>query len=95
MDRQFVCIQCDLYCSWGETPPVYRLYIGDELFAERTFIWRDRFLRETLNLSIVSGKYAIRFELVGEDADFKIRNMKVIEGPAFIKSNKLLKVRTA
>jgi len=92
MDMHYVTVQGDVYCSWVHEPPNYRVYVGDELFTERTFIWRNSFLRETLRLHVPNGKYPIRFEVIGENAEIDVKNLRVVEGQAFIKSGWLLKV---
>ena len=90
--KNYVCVEAEIHCRWNENPPVYRAYVGDELFAERTFIWTDAYLIETLQLSVAPGRYAIKIEKVGDNsADFKV-NLKVAQGPAKIKSGWLLKV---
>lgn len=95
MDRHYVRVQGDVYCTWRGEPPVYRVYVGEELFAERTFVWRNCFLTETLHLQVTNGKYALRFELLGDQAELKVENLQVTQGPAWIKSGWLLKVGSA
>ena len=84
--KQFVRVLCDVSCDWTGTPPVYRVYVDDELFAERTWIWRDVYLEEMLQINAVPGRYTIRYELVDgyNNAGLKIRNMRVNHGPARI-----------
>jgi hypothetical protein len=41
----------DIHCEWAGTAPSYRVFVNDELFTERTFIWRDQYLTEILQIS--------------------------------------------
>ncbi len=58
--KTYVCLEAEIHCNWNEAPPVYRTYVNDELFAERTFIWTNVYLVETLQLAVVPGKYWIK-----------------------------------
>ena len=94
MGKHYVKVKCNICIDWHGQPPVYRGYVNDELFTERTYDWPENFyLVETLQLQVDPGKYAIKFHLVDEEsATLKVENMHVAEGPAFIKSGWLLKV---
>ena len=77
-------ISVDVKCSWSNTTPAYRLYVNDELFAERTWMWRDKYLEELLVLNAVPGNYEIRCETLDSTADFSVNNVRVLSGPAHI-----------
>ena len=64
MKPEFITVLCDVYCKCGDTPARYRAYVNDELFSERTWIWRDVYLEEMLQINAAPGKYTIRYELV-------------------------------
>ena len=90
MDRHFVRVLNDVYCDWEGLPPDYRVYVNDELFAERTFIWADCYLEEMLQIEAPPGEYTIRHELVQPClAQLKITNPRVDYGPGSIADNKL------
>lgn len=83
MTKHFVRVLCDVHCDWTGEPPKYRVFVADELFTERTFIWTDSFLEEVLQISAEPGKYPIRYELVEpHNATLDIRNVRVELGPA-------------
>lgn len=84
-----VLIQFDVDCQWDQDPPRYRLYVNDELFTERTWIWRDEFLQESIALSAVPGQYQVRYELLGQ-GQITISNAEVLEGPACFADSNLL-----
>ena len=52
MTKQFVRLLSDIYCDWEGLPPIYRVFVNDELFAERTWIWQDSsiYLEELLQI---------------------------------------------
>lgn len=62
---------------------MYRVYVNDELFCERTFIWQDSYLVENLQIQAPPGKYRITFEPVAADsAQYQVNNHRIKLGPA-------------
>jgi hypothetical protein len=85
MQTEFVIAKCDIYCQWTGPYPVYRCYVNDELFSERTWIWNDVYLEESLQIQAEPGKYSVRVELLDtEHATIKIRNLRVDTGPGMM-----------
>ena len=39
MQTKSIQVQCDVYCKWDGNDTRYRVYVNDELFTERTWIW--------------------------------------------------------
>jgi hypothetical protein len=91
MNKKFVRVLCDVYCDWEGLPPVYRVYVNDELFGERLWQWGDHYLEELLQIEAEPGKYNVRYELLPPHlAKLTVTNMRVDYGPASItKTNKL------
>lgn len=88
MAKKFVRILSNIDCDWEGLSPIYRLYVNDELFAERTWIWTDSRLEENLQINAEPGEYTIRYELIEPNlATFKIGNLSVDYGPAEIVDN--------
>ena len=88
--KQFVRVLCDVSCDWASTPPVYRVYVDDELFAERTWTWTAQYLEEMLQIEAEPGEYTITYQLVNADtATIHVDNMRVDYGPGKIKNNLL------
>lgn len=89
MSKNYVRVLCDVHCDWEGLPPIYRVYVDDELFAERTWNFGpDNYLEEMIQLDAEPGKYAVRYELVPPHlAQLTMQNMRVDEGPANIKGN--------
>ena len=50
MTKQFVQVLADVNCEWEGLAPTYRLYVDDELFAERTWRWTDSYLEEIIQI---------------------------------------------
>jgi hypothetical protein len=64
LDQHFIAVVCHVFCEWEGDPPTYRAYVDDELFTERTWIWKNEYLEELLQIQAPVGKYNIRYELV-------------------------------
>lgn len=93
MQTQTVIVTCDVDIRYTGESPVYRLYVGDELFTERTWIWTNDFLREKIVLEAPYGVYPIRYELLPHpDAEFKIKNAIVIKGPGRFRKHLALEI---
>ena len=83
MDTVFVKALFDIDCDWEGLPPSYRVYVNDELFAERTWTWTDCYLTEMLQIQAPPGRYRIRIEKVGPSlAEFRTANPRIEYGPA-------------
>ena len=90
MDKKFVRVLADVHCDWEGLDPIYRLYVNDELFAERTWIWYDSYLEENLQIEAEPGEYRIRYELVPPHlAQLKVENIRVDYGPGTVENNVL------
>lgn len=93
-DKRFVQVSAEVHISWfGPIYPVYRLFVNDELFAEREWRYPGHYLDELIQIEAVPGKYNIRYEILNErHVHLEIKSMRVIEGPGKIKGNSLLKI---
>ena len=82
MQTEFVKVKFDIFCDWEGTPPVYRVFVNDELFVERTYIWHDVYLVEMLQIQAPLGQYKIRVKSAGPvKTKFKVRNRRIETGP--------------
>ena len=83
MESVFIKAMFDLHCDWEGLAPIYRIYVNDELFAERTFIWTDNYLAEMLQIQAPPGRYSVRLETVGPNlAKFHVENHRIEHGQA-------------
>jgi hypothetical protein len=90
MTKKFIRVLCDVDCEWESFQPIYRVYVDNELFAERTWRWTDHYLQEALQIEAEPGEYHLRFELVKPHlAILTVKNMRVDHGPATVKDNVL------
>lgn len=88
MDKKFVRVLADVHCEWEGLDPIYRLYVNDELFTERTWIWSNAYLEENLQIEAVPGEYTIRYELVPPHlAQLTVENIRVDYGPGVVENN--------
>ena len=93
METKFVKAVFDLNCKWEGLLPVYRIYVNDELFVERTWSWSDNYLTEMLQIQAPPGRYQIRLESVGPQlAKFWMSNHEIEYGSAIWIDNKNLEI---
>ncbi len=88
--KKHVSVTADVYCRWSGPPPIYRLYVRDELFSERTFIWQDGYLTECFHVHGDPGDYRLRYDVVTEGtASIIVKNLRVTYGAdsAYIQDN--------
>jgi hypothetical protein len=97
MLEEFVVAVCDVRCQWNQNDsPKYRCYVNDELFTERTWIWNEQYLEESIQILAPPGKYKIRYEIVdSQDAVIKPSNLRIEFGPAVITPNGSIHIYTS
>lgn len=91
MDKKAVRVLADLQCDWEGLSPIYRLYVNDELFVERTWIWDSgTYLEESVPITAEPGQYTLRWELVPPNlAKLTVENIRVNFGPGYYTNDKL------
>lgn len=83
MNRRSVVVRADVSVEWQGDPPRIRVYVGNELFTERTWIWREQYLEEMLVVNAPPGKYNLRWELVPPaQGTIEVKNVRVAYGSA-------------
>ena len=93
MQTQTVIVDCDVFVRFSGEPPVYRLFVGGELFTERTYVWTEDFLRERIVLEAPYGLYPIEYQLLPHpDAEIKIKNPTVASGPGRFRKGLALEI---
>jgi hypothetical protein len=85
--RRQALIAVDVFCRpLTDQIPVYRLYVNDELFAERSWIWSHEYLEEQIPIHAAPGDYVIRFQVIPpESASLKAKNFRIVESTGGIK----------
>lgn len=83
MEPQFIKANFDIDFDWTTENPTYRIYVNDELFTERTYIYGEEYyLSEMLQIRAVPGCYTIRVEYLNpESGTMRIINRRVEFGP--------------
>lgn len=94
MELQSVQFEYEVHCEWTGTPPVYRLYVNDELFTERTYIWINKYLKESVSIKVLPGDYVVRYELHG-NGTLTAKNPKVTIGTAEFVDDNILRITHA
>ena len=92
MQIKSVQVHCDVYCKWNGDDTRYRLYINDELFTERSWIWsgKDYYLEEVITINAPPGLYKIKYELLEPTSNkLKIKNMRVASKNAMIHEDQI------
>ena len=95
MKSVFVRVLADVDCEWEGLGPTYRVYVNDELFAERTWLWTEHYLEEVIVVRARPGHYPIRYELVKpEQGRLKVRNVRIgtESDPAVIHDEQILEI---
>jgi hypothetical protein len=93
MNKKFVRVLADIDCTWEGLNPIYRVYVNDELFAERTWRWTDCYLEEDLQIEALPGDYRLHWELVPPHlAQLTVCNLRIEHGTATIKHGNILRI---
>lgn len=94
--HQFVVLQLDVRCYWqgSSVCPAYRLFVNNELFTERTFIWKDHYLVENLQTQAAPGVYTVQLVTVSNasGAMLAASNLRVLSGPAKVTGHNTVQV---
>ena len=95
MDTKLIQVHCDVECfRRGVIDPKYRIYVNNELFTERTWIWHNEYLEEMIQIEAEAGKYRIRYELVPPHlSELTVDNFRVEHGPAKVKQDGYLRIQ--
>lgn len=73
-------IEVDVLCDWQSEPQAYRLYINNDLYTERTYIWRNpnQWVREILVAQLESGQHTIKVQSVNSEFNgFRLANFAI------------------
>jgi hypothetical protein len=94
VNKKFIKITFDLHCEWNKKPPSYRVFFNGELFAERTYIWKDHYLQELLQVNAEPGHYLVDIEnLNPELGSFTVTNQRIEFGPAEWVNKKYVEIK--
>jgi hypothetical protein len=83
--KQFVQVLCDVDCEWQLPHPRYRVFVNNEMFAEREWRWTNSTLEELIQIQAEPGEYCIRVQMLPhESAELKVKNLRVKHGSATV-----------
>jgi len=95
MISDFMLVKAHVSVEWSGDPPNIRVYVGGELFTERTWVWQEEYLEELLQIYAPPGTYDLRWEVVPPaQAYIEVKNVRVDTGPerACIVDNSQLRI---
>ena len=67
-------LSVDVYASWGDVSPRYRVYVDTDLLTERDFIWSgtEQYVREHVIVNLNPGEHTLRVEQINTGGIFWI-----------------------
>jgi len=82
MNCRELTIKADVSIKWEGKPPSYRIYVNDEMFAERTWVWKDEYLEEMLQIAAPPGEYKLCWEIVPPAVGkITVKNIRIEQRP--------------
>ena len=74
----------DIYASWGDVCPRYRVYVDNDLLTERDFIWpgTERFIRENIIVNLSAGDHTLTVEQVNTGGTIRTENVTLDDVPS-------------
>lgn len=76
------CIDVDVWCKWQDLPPVYRIYVDEELLTERDFVWETsrHYITEHIEVYLDPGWHELKIINCNPDRAEFIPNNIVVNG---------------
>lgn len=72
-------LEVDVHAHWNTNPPVYRLFVDNEMFTERTFGWTSYqyFIKEHMCCNLETGIHTLILENLDSESNFELDCLKV------------------
>lgn len=72
-------LKFDVHCHWSETPPIYRIYVDNDMIVERTFGWPgyNVYIQENMVCDLAPGVHCVRIENCNESGDLQLLKLLV------------------
>jgi hypothetical protein len=72
-------LEVDVHAHWSDTPPVYRIYVNNEMLVERTFGWPSYqiYLIEHMFCDLDTGVHTLTLENLDTNSRFELENLKI------------------
>ena len=87
-----VHISADIFCTWVNDNPMYRVYVDDHLLTERNYRWNNehQYVREHIIVDIEPGTHSFYLETIGYDAKFTVGNFTVNGRPTQLSNHQFV-----
>ena len=72
-------LEVDVYSHWSDNPPVYRIFVNDEMLVERTFGWPSyqNYITEHMYCDLDTGVHTLCLESLDSGSRFELENFTV------------------
>ena len=76
-------LEVDVYSHWSENPPIYRIYIDNEMLVERTFGWPSyqNYITEHMYCDLDTGVHTLSLENLDTNSRFELEHFTVDKIP--------------
>ena len=72
-------VSIDVHAHWGDKPPVYRVYVDNDLLTERDFTWPgpEIFIQEQIIVNLTPGAHSVKIEHANRHGTITVKNIQV------------------
>ena len=76
-------LEVDVYSHWSDNPPIYRIYVNNEMLVERTFGWPSyqNYITEHMYCDLDTGVHTLCLENLDSNSRFELEHFTVNKQP--------------
>ena len=76
-------LEVDVRAHWSDEPPIYRIYVDNEMLVERTFGWPSyqNYITEHMYCSLDTGVHTLSLENLDSTSRFELDHFTVDKNP--------------
>lgn len=76
-------LEVDVYSHWSDSPPIYRIYVDNEMLTERTFGWPSyqNYITEHMYCDLDTGVHTLCLENLDSNSRFELEHFTVNKQP--------------
>lgn len=76
-------LEVDVYSQWSNSPPVYRIFVNNEMLVERTFGWPSCqiYITEHMYCDLDTGVHTLCLENLDANSCFELEHFTVDKNP--------------
>jgi hypothetical protein len=69
-------LEVDVYSHWSDDPPIYRIYVDNEMLVERTFGWPSyqNYITEHMYCDLDTGVHTLCLENLDSTSRFELES---------------------